>query len=194
MRNVLTATCFAAAFAVAGVGAQTTGQQYGQQQDRDRDRTVSVTGCVQSGEEAGSFVLAVDRQEYQRAMQQVDATGELAQGQQPQAMTEPGAVGTTGTEARDRDKEKIYLTDTPAHVNLENKVNQQVRVSGSLKMKDRDSDHDGEHAAGTTARTTGATAGAAGERHERADKDRKKAKLEVASVQVISQTCPQDAR
>jgi hypothetical protein len=193
MRTVFAATCFATALAVAGPGAQTTGQQYGQQQDRNRDKTISITGCLQSGEEAGSFVLAVDRSEYQRAMQQAGITVEFAQDRQPRTTTgEPGAVGTTGAEARDRDKEKIHLTDVPADVNLQDKVNQQVRVSGSLELKDRD------HAAATTAHTThptGAPTGTAGERHDRDRDDKKKAKLDVASVQVLSQTCPQqDAR
>jgi hypothetical protein len=194
MRTVFAATCFATALAVAGVGAQTTGQQYGQQQDRDRDKTISITGCLQSGEEAGSFVLAVDRSEYQRAMQQAGIAGEFAQDRQPRTTTgEPGAVGTTGAD-RDRDKEKIHLTDVPADVNLQDKVNQQVRVSGSLEMKDRGRDR----AADTTAHTThptGAPTGTAGERHHRDRDDKKKAKLDVASVQVLSQTCPQqDAR
>jgi hypothetical protein len=187
MRTVFTATCFAAALAVAGAGAQTTGQQYGQPQERDRDQTISVTGCLQRGEEAGTFVLAVDRSEYQRAMQQAGITGEFAQGEHPRTTTgEPGAVGTSGMDARERDKEKIHLTDVPADVSLQEKVDQQVRVSGSLEMKDRDRDR----AADATAHTGHAT-GTAGERHDRDRDDKKKAKLDVASVQVISQTCPQ---
>jgi hypothetical protein len=174
MKPVLAATCLAAAFAVAGAGARTTGTQ--ERQDRpESDRPISLTGCVRAGEQPGTFVLAVDRQQYERAMMQARGTGDLSRDDrrhgemhQPGTVTgttaAPGSVGTTGTvdqRRRDADEpgapepdratEKVRLVPAGTHIHLEDTVNQRVRVTGRLEEPARNTEPAERDTAGTTA-------------------------------------------
>ena len=94
MKHVFAGTCLAAAFAVS-LAAQTPAQTPAQS-DRD-DKTVTLTGCVRTGAEPGSFVLA-------NVKHADKSTG-----------TESSATGTSGTAgmAKGLENSTIELEDAP---------------------------------------------------------------------------------
>ena len=166
MKHVFAGTCLAAAFAVS-LAAQTPAQTPAQS-DRD-DKTVTLTGCVRTGAEPGSFVLA-------NVKHADKSTG-----------TEPSVTGTSGTAgmAKGLENSTIELEDAPSSVKLSEHVGHTVQVTGEI-------DKDSDHAMGrpSTAGATG-TSGTAGEQTgaRSASTGKPDHSLKVKTLTMVSASC-----
>jgi hypothetical protein len=135
MKQVLTATCLAAAFAV-GLSAQTpqtpptqtpqsptsTAQEpQSRSADRDASKTLTVQGCLKAGDSADAFTLS----DLKWGSSSSSATGSSA----------TGAVGTSGTAPTSIGAASTLTIKPKGDAKLSEHVGHQVEVTGTVSDK-----------------------------------------------------------
>jgi hypothetical protein len=202
MRNpVISGTCMAVALGFAvSVGAQEPQPQppqpqpqQQQQRQMDKDKA-TVVGCLQRGEEPGTFVLANARFEA-GAPAGVGTTGRPTDRPADRPAT-PDRPGDPQRERTDRDDDAMAFELTGQQQELQQHIGHQIRVQGTfVPQPDKDRDYDRPTTAqpgqpGQPGQQPGQQRpGAQQDRDKVSDKDIK-GRLQVEEVQMVSQTCP----
>jgi hypothetical protein len=167
MKQVLTGTCLAAAFAV-GLSAQTpqtppTAQSpqtppsaQSAPQDRDAAKTVTVSGCLKAGSSSDSFILS-----------------DLKWGS-PSAT---GAVGTSGTAPASIGSASTLTIKPKGDAKLSEHVGHQVEVTGTVAAADKSAARPTSPADPAAPPSAGAGAASSGPA------------FEARTVKMVAQTC-----
>jgi hypothetical protein len=171
MKQVLTGTCLAAAFAV-GLSAQTpqtpptaqtpqpqTPQTAAAGQDRDAAKTVTVSGCLKAGSSSDSYILS-----------------DLKWGG---ASAASGAVGTSGTAPAAIGSATTLTIKPKGDAKLSEHVGHQVEVSGTVAAADKGASAARPSSPADPAAPPSASAGASASGPA----------FEARTVKMLSQTC-----
>jgi hypothetical protein len=174
MKQVFTATCLAAAFAV-GLAAQSTGTSGTAAQDSQTTTAAAgqrgggprtITGCLRAGDTAGTYMLT-DVVMPGGGRRGGDATGTTAASGTTTSGTTTGSTGTTGaagttagTMAQDRPMtpQSLMLT-ADSSVDLKAHVGHKIEVTGTMAGGGR---RPGDAAGTATGTATGTTTGGTG--------------------------------